>query len=203
MSKQYKNMVLCAVVSLCVSCATVAPAKVENGLYINPEYQFSVRVPTGWDMSKEIPPSLGKGMSFVSRQKFKAAFTDLKNKRFILVMAEKTEADWVSFRMYVDKFITALDKNLAEQRKKFLAKPGWKDYRYEICDDRIKACDETCVASKIDFHHQDLKATGHNIVYKSNHGMLYAISVILVAREEVYETGMTHFRSVVDSFAHL
>ena len=195
-----KHMVLWGVVLPIISCAAVEPTRVENGLYINPTYQFSVRVPAGWEVSEEIPQFLKKSMSFVSSQKFKATFSDLKNKRFILVSAEKTETDWVSFKMYSDKFIASLDEFFTKERKKFLKKPDCNYYRYEIYKDKIENCDDDCIATKIDFHIQDSKVTGHNIVYKSDYGMFYSVSLILVAREKQHATSLRVFKTVVDSF---
>jgi hypothetical protein len=197
---KYKHMVIWGVLLLIISCAGVEPTRVENGLYINPAYHFSLSVPAGWETSDELPNMLKKGMSFVSRQNFKATFSDLKNKCFILVSAEKTEADWVSFKMYSDKFITSLDEFFAKEKKKFLKKPGSNYYRYEIYQDHIENCDSDCIATKIDFHATDLKATGYNILYKSDHGMLYTVALILIAREERYATGLSVFKTVVDSF---
>lgn len=195
-----QHLVVWGVLLLFISCAAVEPTRVENGLYINPPYQFSLRVPAGWEVSEEIPEILKKGMSFVSSQKFKATFSDLKNKRFILVSAEKTEADWVSFKMYSDKFIASLDEFFSKEKNKFLKKPGSHDYRYEIYKDKIENCDGDCIATKIDFHFQDLKATGHNIVYKSDYGMVYAVSLILIAREKQHATSLRVFKTVVESF---
>ena len=199
---KHKHMVIWGMLLLIISCATIEPTRVENGLYINPTYQFSLRVPAGWTTSDEIPGMLKKGMSFVSQQKFKATFSDLKNKCFILVSAEKTETDWVSFKMYSDKFITSLDEFFAKEKKKFLKKPDSNYYRYEIYQDQIENCDSDCIATKIDFHAADLKGSGHNILYKSDHGMLYTVALILIAREERYATGLSGFKTVVDSFQH-
>lgn len=197
---KYKHIVLWGVLLLIISCAAVELTRVENGLYINPAYQFSLRVPAGWETSEKLPGMLKKGMSFVSRQKFKATFSDPKNKSFILISAEKTETDWVTFKMYSDKFIASFDKSFTKQKKKFLKKPGSNYYRYEIYQDQIENCDSDCIASKIDFHATDLKVTGHNILYKSDHGILYTVALILIAREERYATSLRVFKTVVDSF---
>lgn len=200
---KHRHMVLLGLLSLVISCAAVEPAKVENGLYTNPEYQFSLRVPAGWETSEELPGMLKKNMSLVSKQNFKATFSDLKNKSFILVSAEKTDMDWVSFKMYSDKFITSLDNFFSKERKKFLKKPGTDHYRYEVYRDQIENCDSDCIASKIEFQATDLKASGHNIIYKSDRGMLYTVALILIAREERYATSLRIFDAVADSFERL
>jgi hypothetical protein len=197
---KHKHMVMWGVFLLVISCAGVEPTRVENGLYINPGYQFSLRVPAGWETSDELPGMLKKGMPLVSQRNFKATFFDLKNKCFILVSAEKTETDWVSFKMYSDKFITSLDEFFAKEKKKFLKKPGCIDYRYEIYQDQIENCDSDCIATKINFHAADLKGSGQNILYKSDYGMLYTVGLILIAREERYAAGLSVFKTVVDSF---
>ena len=194
--------------TLCVllifsGCATVKPAKVENGLYSNPEYEFSILMPKGWELAAEPPSMLKKRMSAVAGKKIKAIFTDMKNKRFIIVGAEKTQADWMSFNMYSDKFTASLDGFFAKAKKKFLSNPGAKSYSYEIYADRIQNCPEKCIVSKSDFHFQDLKARGYNIAFLSERGMMYAVSLILVAREEQYANGLEILKTVVRSFQHI
>jgi hypothetical protein len=159
-----KHMVVWGMLLLIISCAAVEPTRVENGLYINPAYQFSLCVPDGWETSEELPGMFEKRIPFVSRGKFKATFSDLKNKCFILVSAEKPEADWVSFKMYSDKFIASLDEIFAREKKTFLKNPASNYYRYEIYQDQIKNCDSDCIATKIDFHATGLKGSAQNIL---------------------------------------
>jgi hypothetical protein len=197
---KYKCVILIGVLLQCISCAHIEPARVENGIYINPEYHFSIHVPNGWMWSEKIPDIISKGMSIVSREKFKATFYDLDSKSFILVAAEKTEADMLSLKLFSNKFITALDNNFAKNKKKFLNKSGWHDYRYEIYKDKIENCDSVCVATKIDFHFQDNKATGHNIMFESKYGKIYSSTLILVAGEEEFMNSLDEFSAVVNSF---
>ncbi len=188
---------------LFISCAAIEPTRVENGLYINPAYQFSLRIPTGWEASGSIPEVFKKNKSYFYNQKFKATFYDLDNQRFILVAAEKTDLDWVSFKMYSDKFIVSLDDFYAKEKEKFLEIPGSHYYLYEIYKDNIESCGGKCVATKIEFYFEDLKATGHNIAYKSKHGILYSASLILVTRESKHQSQIQILKHVKDSFQTL
>lgn len=197
---KHKLILVWGVLWLIISCAGIEPARVENGLYINPTYQFSLRVPDGWEVSEEIPEFIKKGMSIVSSKKFKATFSDLNNKSFILVSAEPAKMDWASFKMYSDKFISSLDENLEKQKKKFLEDPRFRDYRYEIYNDQIENCNNDCIATKIDFHVQDLKVTGHHILYESKSGMFHSTFLVFVAREKQHATNLKIFKKVVDSF---
>jgi hypothetical protein len=186
-----------------VGCATVQPAKVKNGLYTNMEYEFAIIMPDGWELSETLPPILKQGMSGVASKKIKAIFSDIKNKRFIIVGAEKTQADWMSFSMYSDKFTTSLDQYYAQAKKQFLKSPEAKYYDYEIYKDNISDCPDKCITSKNEFQFGDLKSQGFNIAYLSKSGMVYAATLILVARKGQYETGLDTFKTVVDSFRHL
>lgn len=199
---KYKHVAILAVLLL-IGCAGVEPARVENGLYINPEYQFSLRVPAGWKTSEELPSMFDTSKSFVSKQNFKATFTDLQNKSFILVSAEKTDLDWLSFKMYSDKFMGSLEDFYSREKKKFLKNPGTKYYQYKVYQSQIENCESACIACEIEFQAADLKASGRNIIYKSNHGMLYTVALILIAREERYATSLSTFKTVVDSFQPL
>jgi hypothetical protein len=195
-----KHMVIWGVSLLVISCTTVETTRVENGLYINPAYRFSLRVPAGWETSDKLPVMLKKQVPSITRQKIKATFSDLKNKCFILVSAEKTETDWVSFKMYSDKIIKSVDEYLAKEKKKFLKSPDSNYYRYEIYQDQIENCDRDCIATKIDFCAADLKGSGRNILYKSDDGMVYTVALILIAREERYAASLRVFKTVLDSF---
>ena len=108
----------------------------------------------------------------------------------------------MSFKTYSDKFITSLDEFYAREKNKFLRKPGSDYYRYEVYQDQIESCDSDCIAAKIDFQASNIKASGQNIIIKSDHGMLYTVALILMAREERYATNLKIFQSVVDSFHH-
>jgi len=197
---KYKCIIIIGVLLQCISCAHIEPARVENGIYINPEYQFSIHIPAGWKFSEEIPAFLSEGMSIMSRDLFKAAFYELDTKRFILVAAEKTKADMLSLKLFSDKLTTSLENIFAKDKKRFLSKSGWHDYRYEIYKDRIENCDSICVISKVDFHFQHLKATGHNIMFESHYGKIYSATLILVTREEDFLNSLGDFNAVVDSF---
>jgi len=192
--------ILFGMMLLAVGCAAVEPARVENGQYIHPGNQFSLRVPAGWEVSEGLPPSLKKNMSFVSRRNFKATLSNPQGRCFILVSAEKTDADWMSFKMYTDKFVSSLRDYFSREKKKFSRDKKILYYRYDVYEDRIEKCDGSCIASKIDFQAGDLKATGHNLLYKSRRGMLYSVSLILIAREDRYSAGQDVLRDVVESF---
>ena len=146
-----------------------------------------------------MPALLSEAMPVLSREKFKAVFYDLNNKCFILVAAEKTEADMLSLKLFSDKFIIEFDKVFAKEERKYLDSVDVYGYRYEIYKDKINNCDSVCVISKVDYHFQDLIATGHNILLESHYGKLYSITLILVAREESFTNSLGDFNAVVDS----
>lgn len=200
---KYKHMMVWGVLLLIISCAAVEPTRVENGLYINPAYQFCLRVPAGWETSEEIPGTFAKSMPSTARQKkFEVTFSDLKNKRIILVGPEKTEGDWVSFKMQSDKLITSLDKSLAKAKKKLLEDPRCIFVHYEIYQDQIENCDSDCVAAKMDFQGDNLKGSIQWLLYKSDNGMVYILYLVLIAHEEGYASSLRIFEMVVDSFQH-
>ncbi len=194
-----KLVVLLIVLLIMTGCAPIKPARVENGLYINPTFQFSLHVPDGWEVSEKIPVLIEKELSFVTKHKIKTTFSNFDNKCFILVSAETTETDWMSFKMYADKVIASLDTSYAKDQKKFLSKPESKYYRYKVYRDKIENCNKDCLAAKVEFNANDLKSTGYNIIYNHN-GMVYTTTLILLARDTHYENSLRVFQTVVDSF---
>lgn len=80
---RYKYVVILGSFMLFINCATVKPIQIENGLYVNPLYQFSLRYPKNWEGSENIPDIFNTSSSFLSRKNFKAAFYDLNNQSFL------------------------------------------------------------------------------------------------------------------------
>lgn len=197
-----KQLVLSVALLVVVGCAPIEPARVENGLYINPSYHFSFRVPDGWELSEKVPGSIEKNLSLVTNRKIKATFSNFNNKSFFLVSAETTEADWVTFKMYSDDFIDVFEKIYAKELKKSLKESEIKNYRYEIYQDKIEKCDKSCIAAKLDFDADDLKVTGYNIIYDHS-GMVYTVTLILIARSKHHENSLMVFKRAVDSFQRL
>ncbi len=193
-------LVMWGALLLIAGCAAIEPARVENGLYVNSAYQFSLRVPNGWETSQEIPEIAKMGMSYSEQQNFKNTFSDPANKRFILVAAEKTKLDWVSFNMYSDKFASEMASILAKEKIKNEKNKDCRYYRYEIFPDQIENCAGDCVVTKIEFQYGSIKILAHNILYKSSLGMCNGSTLLLVAHEQHYENSLDIFRTVVASF---
>jgi phosphoribosyl-AMP cyclohydrolase len=194
---KFKHVLILGLLLLFVSCVSAKPARVENGYYINPAHQFSLRVPNGWKASAK-PTSIPK--SYVSNKNFKTAFFNPKKKSFIIVLAEKTNLDWGGFKYDSDNFSAKLEEYYAREKKKLLKKPDIKYYRYQIYIEEINNCENDCIAAKVDFQHQNVKHTAYNVCYKSKYGMLYSVTLIFVDREKTYATGLGAFKKVVDSF---
>lgn len=185
-----------------IGCAGIEPAKIESGIYMNPAYEFSIQPPNGWEMSKEIPGFLKTNMSYSEQKNFKATFYDPNCRRFILVSAEKTAADWMSFKMYTDKFISSLNSYFAREKKRFLKSAGSRYYRYDIYRGRITKCSDACKAASVKFKASNTTARGCHVIYKSRYGKLYTAGFILMYREKGCEGEENILQEVVDSFQH-
>ena len=194
---KYKHLFVLGMLLLVISCATVEPARIENGLFINPANEFSLRVPAGWETSKKVPQIFKP-----FEKRLKIMFSDLKNESFIFVQAEKSGTDWISFKLRSDKSIAAMEDKFVDIKEKTLNMPGAKYCRYEIYKEQIKNCDNECLAVKMEVQDSEFKGLMNTIFYKSNHDKLYWIAITLMTREEQYATSLSAFKIVVNSFQH-
>jgi len=110
------------IIAIFVSCSTIGPPKVENGTYINPEFEFSVKMPDGWMNSKPIPPWVLEQIPPLEKINLKFMFTNtapqlgIMSKGRILASCGKLEISWEKLLLSWDKEITILTKKLEKNK---------------------------------------------------------------------------------------
>ena len=77
-------------ISLIFFTACATPPKFENGRYINPKYQFSVKMPEGWRHINKVPGWLREGMTQYEASQFKILFLNQKSNGIIGVLCDKS-----------------------------------------------------------------------------------------------------------------
>lgn len=196
--------VLSMLLMLVASCVAVEPPRFENGLYVNPNSQFTVSLPNGWEPTQELPDLLTKEESSFVRQQITTTFSDSKSNSFILVSAESlNDVDWSLVKQFSKDLAMHLEKGYANDKKIFLKDPSNRSYEYTVYKEQIDNCDSHCVVAKIGMHGGGLKGAGHNILYKSKYGHVYTVSMVFVAPEDQFANSLGAYEKVVDSFQRL
>jgi len=203
-----KHLVVWGVLLIVISCASVEPPRVENGFYINPEYNFSFRIPDGWEMAEGLPEIIKNNIPLSGLianpqdSSIKVTCSDLKNNRFILVVAKETNIDWTLFETYPVIISNSLDEEFARLKREHLKRSGVYDISYEIYKGKIQNCDGKCKAIKMDFRVQDFMGTAYGIFYISKYWNTYICFLFYVTPDELNTPSLMVFEKVVDSFQH-
>ena len=195
-----KKIMILLIVAVLFGCDTIEPPRIENGRYFNTKYQFSIRVPDGWEYSKSTLKRFKSSMTFEERRFFNAAFSDKSNTLHILVGAEKTQLDWSDFQSAASAFITQLDVDNANTQYEMFANPAIKFFHYEIYNNLILNCIDYCLAYHVSFQVDSMRCFLHTIIYKSQDRRLYKFNVFLIAHEDKFDEGFAIFDAVVESF---
>ena len=199
-----KIMIFLLVVGV-FGCATYKQPTVEDGWYINFEYQFSIRVPEGWEYSEIIPKPYSKGLAPEDERFFKAAFSedsytqyDINYTRYIIVEAAKTE---LALSYLQADFISELNEELIKKERIFRNQFTIGEYfNYEIYEDQILNCRDACVILEVSYQIKSNRCLSHHIIYKTNNGRYNYVVILLIAREDKFVDSLDIFYSVVDSF---
>jgi hypothetical protein len=202
--KTIATLVFCCL--LC-GCATLSPPpRIENGRYINPECNFSIQIPDGWSMTPDkYTDAFKKNINIpgFNPSSVKAAIVAPDGKSKIFIIAEKTKADWSSFKVFSEQFIAALYNNFAKEKKELIEKYPTATLNYTVFKDNIGDCNGHCIASFCDssFNLEGIavKVSEYGILYETSDGMLSAAKLMLMAGGERHDADFPILKSTVDS----
>jgi hypothetical protein len=192
------------IIALFVSCSTIPPPKVVNGTYINPEFEFSVKIPVGWVNSKPIPPWVLEKIPPSDKMNLKFMFTNtqpqmgIMSKGRILASCSKLEISWEQLLLSWDKDRIALTKKLKKKKEDSDKNSSIKKYSYQAYNrskdvSLIPACYE-----EIDAYH--LKLLRIRFYYKCSDQLACKIIFYAISTPEMFKTNSQAYRKMIQTF---
>jgi len=185
------------IIAIFVSCSTIGPPKVENGTYINPEFEFSVKMPDGWMNSKPIPPWVLEQIPPSEKINLKFMFTNtepqlgIMSKGHILASCSKLEISW-------DKERTILTKKLEKNKNNTDKNSSLKKYSYQTYN--LSKAVRLIPASyeEIDAYH--LKLLRKSFYYKGSDQMANKIIFYAISTPGMFKINPQAYRKMIQTF---
>jgi len=192
------------IIIIFVSCSTIGQPKIENGTYINPEFEFSVKIPVGWVNSKPIPPWVLEQIPPPEKINLKFMFTNMApqlgimSRGRILASCSKLEIPWEKLLLSWDKEITILTKKLEKNKNDTDKKSSLKKYSYRTYNlsknvRLMPACYE-----EIDAYH--LKLLRKSFYYKGSDQMAYKIIFYAISTPGMFKINSQAYRKMIQTF---
>lgn len=192
------------IIAIFVSCSTIPPPKVENGTYINPEFEFSVKIPDGWVNSKPIPPWVLEKIPPSEKINLKFMFTNTEpqlgiiSKGRILASCSKLDTSWEKLLLSWDRVRTILIKKLEKKKKDTDKKSSIKKYSYRAY---IRPKDVSLMPAcyeEIDAYH--LKLLRKSFYYKCSDQMACKIIFYSISTPGMFKTNSKAYRKMIQTF---
>ena len=192
--------VLLAMVLL-VGCATPPPPEVENGRFYSPKYEYSFKVPSGWNVHTEIPETYNN-FSQELRLAHQATMENKKTGMVIHVFGRKKDFSIKKARSN-NNFISV--KNQFEKRyDNYKEEDGYVDYSYKIhWPLNYQTCENPHLYVEM-FHHRrlavfDLKTTAHGLMYQCGHDQTCLIDIVANLQADRYSENIDSVLNLVNS----
>lgn len=175
-------------------CATHPPARIENGLYINPKYAFSIRVPEGWQQTEKTPPWMNKGMPPDKRAKIRIMFFNKGTNGIIFVASKKTFVSFDSVSRHGDRVYEDMKSKFQKEKERQEKLPYVKYYSYEFS--YIREWSEEVLLETEMFV---MKGKARGFLYGCHQDDSCIVSVNLVSEVKTFDQNYEVFEKVVKS----
>ena len=192
------------IIAIFVSCSTIEPPKVENGIYINPKFGFSVKIPDGWVNSWPIPPWVLEQIPPSEKINLKFMFTNtepqlgIMSKGRILASCSKLEISWEKLLLSWDKARPILIKTLGKKKKDANKKSSVKKYSYRTYNLSKDVCLIPACYEEIDAYH--LKLLRKCFYYKCSDQMACKIIFYAISTPGMFKINSQAYRKMIQTF---
>lgn len=186
-----------------ISCATYPPPRVENGLYINPKYEFSVKIPEGWTQTQEIPKWMGRQAATFAGPRSVIAFFNKETKAAIQLSCNHS-----SLSMKVMDYKNSFRKNTEERfdklKKDSSKNPYIKNLTYRLYwfTDTGQPSRFGEISALYDTEVESKKMYAEGFIFGCHKDDTCVVSVVMVSEAETFDKNMRVFTQVVDSLRH-
>ncbi len=185
------------------SCATGPPARIEEGKYINPRFEYAIQTPIGWQVSKRIPDWLKSSLPFEVKRIIKVIFLNNDTNGMIAVCSDKTIIDLS--RIDSKKLKNAFVKRFEKQKEVNKKNPYIKEYEYEIHDSGFWSNawyePQHVVTQKIfsQTEFQKIKAESRSYLYSCRTDDTCEMEIFLVSDVKTFDQNYPVFEAVINS----
>ncbi|MFC1858091.1 hypothetical protein ACFL9U_08675 [Thermodesulfobacteriota bacterium] len=186
------------------SCATYPPPKIEDGRYLNFQYEFLFSVPEDWKQVERVPESLEMYILPEEISAIKIMFVNEETDGLISVMSQKKpinvgRMEGFDFKGQLEMFLEKR-KNKFENAKQFNA-----EYFHEIHNLTPGDVPSTVVSEEIIFETDNTKrkAIDNTVMYLSHKKNTCFVTLYLLSEIDTFEENLVIYDRMLNSLDKL
>ncbi len=192
------------IIATFISCSTTPPPEVVNGTYINPEFEFSIKIPNGWVNSTPIPPWVLDEIPPSEKNNLKFMFTNtepqlgIMSKGRILASCSRLGVPWQKLLLAWDKERSILIKKLEKKKKDADKESSLKKYSYRTYNRSKNLSLMPAGYEEIDAYH--LKLLRKCFYYKCSDQTACKIIFYAISTPGMFKINSKAYRKMIQTF---
>lgn len=201
MMRNLLPIVMC--VCFITSCASVPPPRIENGFYINPSYEYSIKLPPGWVQKEDIPDWLKSGVPYNFIDNIKIIFFNNETNGMIVVANDKSVIDLQNVNK--KQLSDALKKALECEIEKIKNNPYIENISYEVYEPSSIITPELITVTEgviaTEFMKLTIENNGFIYVCENDDSCIFSIS--LISLSSTFTENEKTFKEIISSLEKL
>lgn len=125
-------MMMILVITLACSCTLYKTPRVEDAMYKNFEYEFTFRVPNGWNVQQDFPKALESDLAGHFAKNFCVMLIHPQNNGMIIFQADKSDEDIFSLGYSPDAFKERLTARLQAREQEITEAGELENFTWDI-----------------------------------------------------------------------
>lgn len=195
-----KNLLVIFIfVCLLASCATVPPPRIENGLYINPKFYYSIKLPPGWTPREDIPDWFKKDVPYDLLDKIQIVFFNNETNGAIIIASDKT---FIDLQIYNKKHISsAIESALKREVENARKEPYVEKINYTVYEpSSILAPSLVSVTEgRMSTEFMKLAVENNIFLYTCEENDTCIFSIFLISLLRTFEENKEIFKEMINS----
>ena len=199
MSKVYWSAIVAMV--LLSGCATAPPTEVESRRFYSSKYEYSFRVPSGWNLHTKIPKTYDD-LSLELQLAHQATIENEKTGMVIHVFSRKKDFSIKKARS--NSNFRSVKEQFEKRYDNYKAEEGYVDYSYKIhWPLNYQKCENPHLYVEMFLHRKfayfDLQMTTHSLMYQCGHDQTCLVDIVANWRADKYTENIETVLNLVNS----
>lgn len=129
------------------ACAPAIQPVVKDGRYINPQYEYALDIPEGWELSDKVPDWLAANLTSAQASAIKTVLVNEESQGIISVFVFKVAGKFSPrgngfSKGYTDGLIKGITRSFEKKKKIAVKDTSFKSYDYDVYS--VDQCGDPC-----------------------------------------------------------
>lgn len=187
------------IILIFTGCATYPKPRFEKDMYINPEFEFSITIPEGWEKVEKPPSWLAKDLPFGVTHKIRLLLFNKETNSMIGLMSDSSIID---ARMLSSYTLEKIYKDRYEDQKKANDQnPYISNYRYFVRSNAFDCLDMPIVEQTLTYEtdFQTLRGDAKTFFYNCHKDDSCELTVFYFSDVKTFDLNYRYYSGIIDS----